>query len=167
MEAVQTARVSEAIPSFSEFFQEHRLRFVRACIVLEGSVPGGEDLAQEAMARILERWGRVSGLDDPEGYLYRTALNLHRNAVRRASSSLRLRVSAPVPDPDVTDRRLDIVRGIRTLPVTQREALFLVEWLGYSAEDAARLLGVKGESIRGRLHRARQTLRERYGDDDE
>jgi hypothetical protein len=68
---------------FSVFFAERYQRLVRACLLLTGNAAEGEDLAQEAMARVLERWDRVSTMDDPEGYLYRTALNLHRNALKR------------------------------------------------------------------------------------
>ena len=54
---------------------------------------------------------------------------------------------------------------LASLPRTQREALMLVEWLGYSAEEAGSILGARPSSVRGRLHRARATLRERFGGD--
>jgi DNA-directed RNA polymerase specialized sigma24 family protein len=44
--------------------------------------------------------------------------------------------------------------------------LVLVEWLGYTAEEAGRILGIEAVSVRGRLHRARGTLRERFGGSD-
>lgn len=46
-------------------------------------------------------------------------------------------------------------------PGPQREALVLIEWLGYSAEEAGPLLGIQAASVRGRLHRAREGLRQR------
>jgi RNA polymerase sigma-70 factor, ECF subfamily len=120
------------------------------------------------MARVLERWDRVSEMDDPEGYLYRTALNVHRKALRRLAVAARRQVTRDPPDdPDITDRRLDLRRAIRSLPRAQREALVLVEWLGYSAEQAGPLLGIEAASVRGRLHRARESLRQRYGGSDE
>ena len=39
---------------------------------------------QEAFVRVWERWDRVAGVEDPVGYLFRTAMNLHRSALRRA-----------------------------------------------------------------------------------
>ncbi|MGE5460987.1 MAG: sigma factor, partial [Solirubrobacterales bacterium] len=80
-------------PTFSEFFAERYARLVRACLLLTGSAAEGEDLAQEAMARTFERWDRVSTMDDPEGYLYRTALNLHQNAIKRLAMAARRRVA--------------------------------------------------------------------------
>ncbi|MGH2637435.1 MAG: RNA polymerase sigma factor, partial [Actinomycetota bacterium] len=52
-------------------------------------------------------------------------------------------------------------------PRTQREVLVLVEWLGYTAEEAGGVLGIEPASVRGRLHRARKSLRARYGGSDE
>jgi RNA polymerase sigma-70 factor (ECF subfamily) len=152
---------------FEAFFLEHHTRLVRACLVLCGDPAEAEDLAQEAMARALERWDRVSGMDDPEGYVYRTALNLHRNALRRLARAARRQI-APVPTDEweTADRRLDLLRAIRSLPRTQREVLTLVEWLGYTAEQAGAMLGIDAASVRGRLHRARQALRERCGGSD-
>jgi RNA polymerase sigma-70 factor (ECF subfamily) len=73
----------------------------------------------------------------------------------------------PTDESDAADRRLDLLRAIRSLPRAQREALVLVEWLGYSAEEAGPLLGIEAASVRGRLHRARESLRQRYGGSDE
>jgi RNA polymerase sigma-70 factor (ECF subfamily) len=158
-------------PSFSDFFAERYGRLARACLLLTGSAAEGEDLAQEAMARILERWDRVSIMEDPDGYLYRTALNLHRNALKRLAMAVRRQAFRDLPDPiadaDDTERRLDLLRAIRSLPRPQREALVLVGWLGHTAEEAGRLLGIRPASVRGRLHRARASLRERYGGSDE
>jgi RNA polymerase sigma factor (sigma-70 family) len=164
---LQTLAVTAEAPAFSDFFAERYRRLARACLLLTGSAAEGEDLAQEAMARVLERWPRVSRMDDPEGYLYRTALNLHRNAVRRLAMAARRQVHRDQPDEaEATERRVDLLRAIRSLPRTQREALVLVEWLGYTAEEAGSLLGIDAASVRGRLHRARNSLRTRYGGSD-
>ena len=165
---LQTLAVTDEALDFGDFFAGQYTRLARACLLLTGSAAEAEDLAQEAMARLLERWGRVATLEDPEGYLYRTALNLHRNAVRRMATAARRQMRREDPDdPDATDRRLDLLRAVRSLPRTQREVLVLVEWLGYTAEEAGRMLGIEPASIRGRLHRARNSLRMRYGGSDE
>ena len=168
MAVLQTRSVTTDDLDFTAFFAEHNERLVRACLLLTGRVVEGEDLAQESMARVLERWDRVSEMDDPEGYLYRTALNVHRKALRRLAVAARRQVTHdPTDESDAADRRLDLLRAIRSLPRAQREALVLVEWLGYSAEEAGPLLGIEAASVRGRLHRARESLRQRYGGSDE
>ena len=64
---LQTRNVTIDDFGFGDFFAEHNERLVRACVLLTGRTMEGEDLAQESMARVLERWDRVSAMDDPEG----------------------------------------------------------------------------------------------------
>ena len=54
-----------------------------------------------------------------------------------------------------------IERGIRSLEPGQREVLVLRDVEGLSAREVADVLGISVEAAKSRLHRARQTLRER------
>lgn len=149
---------------FRAFFEHERVRLVRATLLLTGNVAEAEDLAQEALARVLERWDRVSQMESPEGYLYRTALNLNRKRLRRMTIAARRALA--VSDHDAlaaAEDRVDVLRAVASLPRQQREALVLVVWLGYGTEEAGTLLGIEPGSVRGRLHRARQTLRRQLG----
>src|SRR2546425_771675 len=48
-----------------------------------------DELAQEAFLRLWERWDRVGALENPVGYLYRTAMNEFRSRMRRALAAAR------------------------------------------------------------------------------
>jgi RNA polymerase sigma-70 factor, ECF subfamily len=145
---------------FERFFAAERGRLVRACLLLTGNVADAEDLAQEALSRVLERWPEVVRMATPVGYLYRTALNLNRKRLRRLAVAARRIVGREERDDlGAADERLDILRAMASLPRPQREALVLIEWLGYSAEQAGSLLGIEAVSVRPRLHRARASLR--------
>ena len=61
--------------------------------------------------------------------------------------------------------RCDKADAIASLPSGQRQAFMLVEWLGMSSQEAARILRIAPGSVRTRIHRARAALRERLGDD--
>jgi RNA polymerase sigma-70 factor (ECF subfamily) len=58
-------------------------------------------------------------------------------------------------------------RALQSLTRQQREALVLVEWLGFDSEEAASILGIRASSVRTRLHRARTALRTQLGGIDE
>lgn len=149
---------------FRAFFEHERVRLVRATLLLTGNVAEAEDLAQEALGRVLERWDRVSQMESPEGYLYRTALNLNRKRLRRMTIAARRALG--VSDHDAlaaAEDRVDVLRAVASLPRPQREALVLVVWLGYGTDEAGTLLGIEPGSVRGRLHRARQALRRQLG----
>ena len=125
---------------FDEFYRVEHVRLGRATLLLTGRVSEAEDLAQEAFVRVYERWARVRQMESPTGYLYRTALNLHRKRLRRLVSKARTQrsVGDGVLTPDVAEDRLDVLRAVAQLPLPQRQALVLVDWLGYGAEEAGR-----------------------------
>jgi RNA polymerase sigma-70 factor (sigma-E family) len=163
----QVAVASETGPEFEDFFRLEYPRLVRALYLVTGTRVEAEDLAQEAMARVFERWERLRASQSPEGYLFRVGMNLNRNRLRR------LRVAArrtePPPDPNhssaTSDLHADVMRALRALPIGQRQVLVLTEWLRMSAEEASQILGIKPSSVRARLSRARAAFRERLGGD--
>jgi RNA polymerase sigma-70 factor (ECF subfamily) len=162
---VETTAEPATAQDFEDFYRAEYRSVARALVIVAGSAAAAEDLAQEAFARTYERWESVSAMASPAGYVYRTALNLHRSRLRRAAVALRYRGSAAQrvePEPGLQH---EVREMLASLPRAQREALMLVEWLGYTAEEAARILDVRPSSVRGRLHRARLTLRKRFGGD--
>jgi DNA-directed RNA polymerase specialized sigma24 family protein len=98
---------------------------------------------------------------------------LNRSRLRRLRLALRdPGVAKPSPrersDPaSVAAVRADTIRALRTLPLRQLQALLLVEWLDMTSDEAGKALGIAPESVRGRVHRAKIMLRERFGGDDE
>jgi RNA polymerase sigma factor (sigma-70 family) len=119
-----------------------------------------EDLAQEAFVKTYERWDRVRSMDNAIGYVYRIAINAHRNRVRRMLvGAARAVVSRPSDPISATDDRDALRRALATLPSGQREALVLVEWLGMTAEEAAPVLGVSPVAVRVRISRGKRALR--------
>jgi RNA polymerase sigma-70 factor, ECF subfamily len=154
---------SERSLEFVDFFRDGYPGLVRSLYLLTANLGEAEELAQEAMARTFERWDRVSVMDSPGGYVYRTAMNLNRNRLRHLAVRAR-RIVSMAPRRDDQQRaeaRAELVAALASLPVDQREAFVLVEWLGLEAEEAGPLLGIKATSVRSRIHRARHALRER------
>ena len=146
--------------SFERFFQDEYERLGRALYLVTGDRTEAEDVAQEAMVRVCERWDRVTNTDSPVGYLYRTALNLHRSRVRRAAVRLRRRPQTASADPFATaEDRDELGHLLGSLPDGQREALVLVAWHGMSDEEAGAILGIEPVSVRVRVSRAKATLR--------
>jgi RNA polymerase sigma-70 factor (ECF subfamily) len=155
--------------TFEELFRAEYASVVRALVIVAGNKGAAEELAQEAFARTYERWDRVRDMRSPAGYVYRSALNAHRSRLRRVATALRhrraevLRTNLAAEDATL---QAQVKEMLASLPPAQREALMLVEWLGYTAEEAAKVLGIRPSSVRGRLHRARTALRARFGGED-
>lgn len=147
--------------TFEGFFEDEKERLLRILSVITGSRAEAEDLAQEAFTRVFERWGTVSGMEDPAGYLHTTAMNLFRNQYRRARVALARTVGLG-PEQDVfksVDDRDVAARALGGLTPRQRAALVLTEALGYSGEETGRLLGIKASTVWALTHQARAALR--------
>lgn len=154
-----------AARDFESFFRAEYGTLCRALLLLVGDAFEAEEIAQETMTRVLERWDRVGAMDSPTGYAYRTALNLQRKRIRRLAVRAKRRfASVPVGDigPEAGER-YDVRRALASLPDGQRAALILVDWLDMDTEEAARALGIKPASVRVRLHRARSAVRDALG----
>jgi RNA polymerase sigma factor (sigma-70 family) len=147
-------------PAFPEFFEGESERLLRALIVVTGDPHEAEDIAQEAFTRVLARWERVSAMDDPAGYLHRTAMNVLRSRYRRAKVALQRAVtSSPTADVfETIELRDTAMHVLSTLTPRQRAALVLTEAFGYSGEETARMLGIKATTVWALTHQARASL---------
>jgi RNA polymerase sigma-70 factor (ECF subfamily) len=163
MTVMATAVASaERTQSFEDFFHAEYERLLRILYLSTGDRHEAEDLAQETFVRVYERWGTVSGIRNPAGYAYRTALNLHRSRLRRLATAarrmVRLRPEDEADPASAADDRDAIRRALAAIPPAQREALVLVEWVGLSDVEAAAVLGVAPVTVRVRISRARPVL---------
>ncbi|HEY7658961.1 MAG TPA: SigE family RNA polymerase sigma factor [Actinomycetota bacterium] len=154
---------------FEAFFHAQRPRLLGSMILITGSSFEAEDLVQEAFFKVWERWDRVGAMDDPTGYLFRTALNAHRSAYRRAVRATR-RALAPPPaiDPfDAVAERDEILRALGAMTPRQRAAVVLTELHGYGVDEAARALRIRPGTVRVLVSKGRASLRSRTEPDDE
>ncbi|MGH2712136.1 MAG: sigma-70 family RNA polymerase sigma factor [Actinomycetota bacterium] len=151
--------------TFESFFRRTYARLAQASLLLTGSREEAQDVAQEALARAYSRWERVRTMDSPEGYVYRTALNIVRKGAGRSTPRTEQPSaghSAQDPSIDIAERDR-VMQALKSLPGGQREVLVMTEWLDLDTREVARALRIAESSVRVRLHRARSNLREALG----
>src|SRR3989442_3916405 len=84
-----TATLSGRSPlEFEPFFLEHHAALFRALWLVTRNHHEAEEIMQDAFLRMLERWSAVQAAGNPEGYLYRTAMNGYRSRLRPAAAAL-------------------------------------------------------------------------------
>lgn len=151
----------EATRTFEAFYDaESRLLFRRLWLVT-GNGAEAEELMQDAFLKVWERWDRVGAMEDPVGYLYRTAMNLFRKRYRRALLAIRRSMGLEPSHDDfaAADDRYTVRRVLSTLPARQRAALVLTELLEFSPQEAGEALGIKASSVRSLSHQGRASFR--------
>lgn len=148
--------------SFDSFFERERDRLYRALWLVTRNRFEAEELTQEAFVRLLERWDRVSVMDDPRAYLFRTAMNAFRTSYGRALLAAKRTLKVLPTDETITqiDERDAAVRALARLSPRQRAAVVLTDMLGFGSEEAARMLGIRASTLRMHASRAHAALKE-------
>jgi len=161
MEATVTSETDERPSMFEEFFEAERTRLLRALYLLTGNREEAEEVLQESFIVVWERWDRVGAMDDPTGYLFRTALNRYRSRVRRAGRTARKAVGQAHGGDGFAEAedRVEIARALADLSPRRREAIVLTELLGYGSAEAGRLMGVADATVRRLAQDARAELK--------
>jgi len=147
--------------SFESFFEAQQATLYRRLCLLTGNGTEAEELMQDAFLKLWERWDRVATMVDPEGYLYRTALNLFRKRYRRATLAVRRAVKAAPPEDAFvgSDRRTAVSAALATLTPRQRAALVLTQLLGFSSDEAGELLHIRPPTVRALATQGRAALK--------
>lgn len=146
--------------SFEDFFDDEHARLFRALCLVTRNRHEAEEIMQDAFLAMLERWDRTR-IEDPVGYLYRVAMNAFRKRARRAVLAARRTVGLIRPDDSIeaVDARDAAVRALAPLSRQQRAAVVLMDLLGYTSEEAAKLLGIRPSTVRMHSSRAHAALR--------
>ena len=159
-----------AMPSWEELVRQHADRVYRLAYRLSGNQHDAEDLTQETFIRVF-RSVRDYQPGTFEGWLHRITTNLFLDMVRRRA---RIRMEAlpedydrvpadqPTPEQIYHDARLgpDLQAALDSLPPEFRAAVVLCDIEGLSYEEIGATLGVKLGTVRSRIHRGRQALRD-------
>ena len=162
----EEAGLAEHAESFEEFYEANQQRLFVAICLVTGNRHEAEEVMQDAFLRVFERWDRVSGLDDPASYLFRAAMNVFRNRYRRAKLAVRRTLTAAQATDDLAavETRDEVVRLMRELIPQQRAAVLLTAILGYSSEEAGRMLRMKASTVRVLTARARAEMKTKVVD---
>ena len=123
-----------------------------------------EELAQEAIVRVISDWGRVRRLDAPGAWAHRVAINLANSHLRRklAERRAKQRLSARTPrahhDPD-TPTAVAVRAAVASLPKRQKAVVVLRFFADLSVREVADLLDLPDGTVKSLTSRALASLR--------
>lgn len=158
------------MPSWDELVREHGDRVYRLAFRLAGNQHDAEDLTQETFIRVFRSLSEYRP-GTFEGWLHRITTNLFLDMVRRRAK-IRMealpddseRVPGSTPDPGrvYDDAHLDpdLQAALDALAPEFRAAVVLCDVEGLSYEEIGATLGVKLGTVRSRIHRGRQAIRD-------
>jgi RNA polymerase sigma-70 factor (sigma-E family) len=157
-------------PALAELCRREHVRLVGMLALYTGDRGVAEDLAQEALLRLHDRWDQVRAMHSPRAWLSTVAVNLARSWWRRRYAEQRAyrrhgarRASDHDPGPEPADV-VAVRRAVAALPPRQRAALVLRYYGGLSLAETAAALRCAEGTVKSLTHKAVARLRDGLGD---
>jgi RNA polymerase sigma-70 factor (ECF subfamily) len=141
-------------------------RFAR---VLMRGQDGADDLVQETLMRAIAARGQFTEGTNLRAWLFAILRNVHLSLRRRAGRSPFAPTPEIMPTATVSGGQeeqhafRDLGRAFDQLPKVQRQVLWLTVVEGMDYDQVADILGTPVGTVRSRLSRAREALREAVG----
>lgn len=157
--------LSRVRAEFDDLVHDVRPQLLRYCARMTGSAVDGEDIVQEALAKVYYRLPQLGHVENLRAWLFRVAHNkaldhLRRYDVRFGESldgEVPVRVEeAPLEAAELAEWGLSYFTRLTPL---QRSCVILKDVLSYSLEEISEILDTSVPSIKGALHRGRAGLR--------
>lgn len=168
--ASQVAATHSAGLSVVDACVAERVALFRTLLALTSDPDLADDLAQEAVARGIERADQYRGPAPVGAWMHRIALNLWRDHLRRTRIRRWVGLDRPeaqaVPSPDQVDPAdlVDVRRALARLNPRERAALVLRYYHGYDYAAIGAALGVTAGSAGAILSRGIARLRAELGE---
>jgi RNA polymerase sigma factor (sigma-70 family) len=152
--------------AFEEFFEIESPALYRRLCLITGNRQEAEEAMQDAFISLFERWERISEMENPTGYLYRTAFREVNKRARRAARRVRELAHVPSQGDEfaVADDRETVRRALGVLTRRQRMAIVLTDLLGYPSEEAGMIMGTRPVTVRVLASQGRAAMARIVGD---
>jgi len=151
--------VTDPETSFVTFMELAWSRHLRLAMLLTGDRSRAEDLLQDSLVKVYERWVRLERRGDPHAYLRRVVVNTHTSWWQRRR---RENLVAEVPDraaPAGFDADVELKRALDELPPKQRAVVVLRLYEDLSERQTANALGCSVGNVKSQYARALGKLR--------
>jgi RNA polymerase sigma-70 factor (sigma-E family) len=151
--------------AFMEFVRARSLSLRRTAYLLCGDWSSGDDLVQEALAKVYVAWPRIAATEAALSYTRTTMLRTYLNEKRKWRREVNL-AEVPEHPTDDQDTALTVTLSalLRELPTKQRAVLVLRFYQDLSVPQIADELGIPEGTVKSQLSRGLATMRVRLGE---
>jgi RNA polymerase sigma-70 factor (sigma-E family) len=143
----------------------------RSALLVSGDVQLAEDLVQETLVRVAQRWSRLVRRGDPDAYAHRVLHNVAIDAWRRRQRRPQEVGSLAIPlegreaslgeRPDIgAERRILMAQALARLTPKQRAVLVLRYYDDLTEVQTAAVLGCSPNTVKSQARQALARLRE-------
>ena len=146
---------------FDAFYAATSHRLLGQLFAMTGDRGEAEDALQEAYIRAWQHWPKISGYENPEGWVRSVAFKLCVNAWWKTRNRLTAHRRAAPRTEAGTELGPDLaalVQALRLLPERQRRVLVLHYVADLTVEQIARETGMAAGTVKSHLSRGRTAM---------
>ena len=168
-ELIRRARQGESL-AWTALMHQHQEPIFRYAYLLIGDADEAEDIAQETFIRAYRALGRFDIQRPMRPWLLRIAANLASNrrrslgrylgALQRVFQQERPAQKGVEEQSRQSSRAREVWEAIRQLKASDARVIYLRYFLELSVEEAAQAMDVPEGTVKSRLHRASERLRQ-------
>jgi RNA polymerase sigma-70 factor (ECF subfamily) len=162
--ALGESAISTLPRALDDMYESHHSMVYRTAYRITGNSADAEDVLQTVFLRLVRRDpNAASGIDNPESYLRRSAVNAALDIVRARQASNTLepeKLPASASCTELRELRDTLRRALGTLPERTAEMFAMRFFEGYSNPEIAKLMGISQIVVAVTLHRARKKLQQ-------
>ena len=161
--------------AFNRLMEQHERRMYAVALRMCGNREDAQDCLQEAMLRVYRAIGGFKGQSSFSTWVYRITMNTCLDELRRKKNSQSASLDnllemgwSPTDDSNAPEKqamrselRRNLNRAIQELPEEMRAAVVLRDIQGFSYDEIARMLEINVGTIKSRISRGREKLREK------
>jgi RNA polymerase sigma-70 factor (sigma-E family) len=158
--------VTRDVEDFEAWVRARSGALARTAYLLTGDVHLAEDLLQDTLARVADRWRWLSRSAEPDAYARRVMHNLsidrwRRRSVRPAEvlTAEHPELRRPGDDADALERRLVLGTALARLTPKQRAVLSLRFYEDLTETQTAAVLGCSPNTVKSQTRQALERIR--------
>ena len=158
---------NDEVERLADLFERYQVALFSFFVRLTGDPPASEDLVQDTFYRLLKYRRSYKPGTSFRTWLYQIARNVRNDRFHRQRDEVGIEaapIATVLPVDTVEDQQQSarLKQALMELPLEKRELLLLSRYQGLKYEEIAKLLQCEVGTVKVRVHRALQDLKERF-----
>ncbi len=149
-------------PDLDMVYDKYFDMLYRICFVyFSGNAHDSEDAVQTVFLKYIASPSAPKGGEQLKAWLIVTAQNTCKSMLRR-----HFRKDSPLDSAETEHSDFeygDTLRAVMSLPYEQKTAVLLCFYAGYTAKEAAEMMGCRENTVYSYIHRAKKKLKKQLG----
>ena len=139
-------------------FEQYHKMVYKLAFVRTGNTADADDILSDVFVRLIRNTDKIKSEEHLKSWLIRTTVNCsntYYKKARRLNEVEMLEANAVT----VENKENTVLPAVLSLPIHQKTVVYMYYYEGYSVEEIANLCGISKGTVKSRLARARETLK--------